>query len=584
MSRLSRLWLLGSLVAFAPTVAAQSQDPTTRAFNFERRGRHAEAAQVYREILAGQPTDIGALLGMERSLSAMNKTTEMLPILAEAFRVGRPTVALYGIAVRVYAAAQWPDSALKAVDAWVALEPGSEGPYQELGAAALGARDRALAHRAYDLGRERLGPTALAGERAQLATVEGDPETAVAEWIVAAGKVPGYRAAAVSMLSQMAPAARPGVLRSLDKQGSPTAERIAAALTIRWGDPVGGIRRLERGFSKLGDEKVEALQESMDELRGQRGREALMARGIALELLSQAVPDQATRFRLEAAQAYADAGDQHSARRMLSRLAGDPAASPTMAASATSTLVTVLVAEGKLEEASKEFARLRDVLGEDERATLSLKLAHGWIDKGELGQAAEVVANDSTVDGLATRGLISLYQGDLGSARDYFRYAGPFAGERSEAVSRTTLLSLLQVIEEDSLPALGAALLALERRDSTGAAQGLETVGGSLPKEKGGGEALLLAGRVRAGLKDAAGARSLFERVAGFEVPASAAQAELELARLHLAADQKAPAIELLEHLLVTYPASAVVPQARRLLDIAKGAIPPDAEAGRTAR
>jgi hypothetical protein len=36
----------------------------------------------------------------------------------------------------------------------------------------------------------------------------------------------------------------------------------------------------------------------------------------------------------------------------------------------------------------------------------------------------------------------------------------------------------------------------------------------------------------------------------------------------------------LLEHLLVTYPTSAVAPQARRLLDEARGAVPPAASRG----
>jgi phosphogluconate dehydratase len=73
-------------------------------------------------------------------------------------------------------------------------------------------------------------------------------------------------------------------------------------------------------------------------------------------------------------------------------------------------------------------------------------------------------------------------------------------------------------------------------------------------------------------------AERLFGVVAELGVPASAAQAELELARLHLAKNRQPLAIDLLEHLLVTYPASAVVPQARRLLDVAKGAVPPFGE------
>jgi hypothetical protein len=51
--------------------------------------------------------------------------------------------------------------------------------------------------------------------------------------------------------------------------------------------------------------------------------------------------------------------------------------------------------------------------------------------------------------------------------------------------------------------------------------------------------------------------------------------AELELARLMLAAARRSEAQGMLEHLILTYPASAVVPEARRVLDEVKGAVPP---------
>jgi hypothetical protein len=142
-------------------------------------------------------------------------------------------------------------------------------------------------------------------------------------------------------------------------------------------------------------------------------------------------------------------------------------------------------------------------------------------------------------------------------------------------VSRTTVLSLLQVIDRDSLPLLGRALLRLERRDSATAAAELAQVGRELAPERGGAEVLLLLGRVQAGRAALAEAEATFRQVAAMGVAASAAQAELELARILLARSDKAGAIHLLEHLLVTYPTSAVVPQARRLLDVAKGAVPP---------
>jgi tetratricopeptide (TPR) repeat protein len=260
---------------------------------------------------------------------------------------------------------------------------------------------------------------------------------------------------------------------------------------------------------------------------------------------------------------------------MLSRLAADPKASPTMAASATSTLVTVLVAEGKMEEATKQFGQLKAVLAEEERAGLQVRLAEGWIRAGKLDRAEQAVAGDSTVEGLAVRGRIRLYLGDLGEASSLMRLAGPFAGARDAAVSRTTALSLIQVIDEDSLPALGGALLQLERRDSVGAAAGLERVAAALPPDRGGAEVFLLAGRIHGGLGSRPDAERLFQQVCGLKIPASAAAAGYELARILVGTDRKTQAIERLEELLVAYPSSAVAPQARRLLDVAKGAIPP---------
>lgn len=563
----------------AAPLAAQGrvagQDPATRAFDLERRGQHAAAAEAYRAILAGQPNDIGALLGLERSLMPNGKLADMVPQFTRALEIGQPSAALYGLGVRVYVAAGQSDSARRMVERWAVIEPKSEAPYQELGAAALAARDRAGARAAYRMGREALGGGALAGELAQLATIEGDYDTAVTEWLLAVAGTPGYRAAAVSILAQVGVPGRPAVLRLLDRAQTPIAERIAAALTVRWGDPVGGIRRLERASNLLGDQLVEALQDGLDEVRGLRGREAAMAKAIGLEILGGKVPAQATRYWLESAQSYTEAGDQSSARRMLSRLAADPKSSPTMAASAASTLVAVLVGEGKMDEATKQFAQLKGVLSEDERAGLQVKVAEGWIAVGKLDRADELVAQDSTVDGLAVRGRIKLYQGALIEASNLLRYAGPFAGTRDAAVSRTTALALMQVIETDSLPALGGALLALERRDSAAAVRGLEQVSGTLPAEKGGAEVLLLVARVQDGLGHAADAERGYRQVSELKVPASAAAAGFELGRLLVRGDRKDEAIAVLEQVLVSYPSSAVAPQARRLLDQAKGAIPP---------
>jgi hypothetical protein len=90
-------------------------------------------------------------------------------------------------------------------------------------------------------------------------------------------------------------------------------------------------------------------------------------------------------------------------------------------------------------------------------------------------------------------------------------------------------------------------------------------------------DVLLVAGRVAARLGEPLQqiALGLFDEVARTAGQGAAApSAELEWARLLERRLQGADAIQHLEHLILTYPRSAVVPEARRELERAKGAIP----------
>ncbi|MBX3148129.1 MAG: hypothetical protein KF785_15300 [Gemmatimonadales bacterium] len=568
--------LILSLLLVAPVLAQPSRpsaDPVSRGLDLERRGQYDAAVELYRSVLAAQPADISALLGLERSLGQSGKVADMVPEVRRAVQSAQPSIPIYGLAVRVYMAAAAPDSARAVVERWAVLEPGSEAPFQEWGSAALGARDRNAARAAYTLGRAKLGGSALAGEIAQLATIERDLDTAAREWVAAVTAVPAYRPAAVSMLGQLATGVQPAVLEALGAHGA-EGTRIASLLMIRWGDPVGGVRRVASS-TDLGGRVTEAMQDALAEVRGMSGRDAFLAKATALEFIGGKDPTQANRAWMEAAQAYADAGDREGARRLLARVASEAKASPGAAASATATLVSVLIAEGKMEEAAEQLGQLRASLKEEDRQALTLRLAEGWIRAGKLDAAAAAVAEDSTVEGLALQGWIKLYQGDIRAAAELLRFAGPFAGAREASVSRTAVLALLQVIDGDSMPALGQALLGLERRDSLEAASQLERLGAGLPAERGGAELLLLAGRVRLGAADPQGAARLLSRVAELKIPASAAAAGFELARIQIDLDRKPEAIATLETVLLSYPTSAVAPQARRLLDQAKGVIPP---------
>ena len=67
------------LVAVGPGVL-RAQDPAmSHAFELERRGNYAAAAQAYRAVLRGRPGDPAALLGLERALLPLGRNPEILP-------------------------------------------------------------------------------------------------------------------------------------------------------------------------------------------------------------------------------------------------------------------------------------------------------------------------------------------------------------------------------------------------------------------------------------------------------------------------------------------------------------------------
>jgi tetratricopeptide (TPR) repeat protein len=259
---------------------------------------------------------------------------------------------------------------------------------------------------------------------------------------------------------------------------------------------------------------------------------------------------------------------------MLTGLAADRSAPGAFSSGAAATLVSVLIDEGKLEEAGKRLADLGPTLASDEYADLRRRIVLGWIRAGELARADSLLGADSTIEGLALAGRIHLYRGDVSGAIERFKAAGPYAGDRTEATKRTSLLALLQPIEADTLPPLGAALLQLERGDTAGAMQGLEGVAEKLEPAAGGAELRLLAARLAVALRKPAEAERLFRAASAAEALATAPAAELALAQLLLDQQRQGEAVAQLEHLILTYPESALVPQARRLLDQARGAVP----------
>lgn len=557
-------------------VPASAQDPLSRAFDLERRGSYAQAAEIYRTVLRDRPGEVTALLGLERALTPLNRMPELLPAVRAAMAAAPGSVPIYGVGLRAYAAANLMDSLPRLVEAWARAAPGDEQPYREWATAALQRRDRATARRAFQLARDRLGkPDALSAEMAQLAAAEEDWPGAAREWLRAVRQLPGYRSSATTSLGGAPARARPDILRELEP-GGPDAARIAVDLRARWGDPLGAYDALGRLLGGPLPQQIDLLQNFLEQVRTGNSAAHLKAQALTLEALAECWtnPPQRARYRLDAARAYAESGDRSAARRMLGQIAGDPSSGPGVASGATATLIDLLVGEGQVEEAWSQLERYRSVLAVEEFLRLRRSVAARWALGGDVARAESVLAADSSVEALALAGRLRLYVGDLRGAADRWKAAGPYAGSREEATERASLLALLQPITEDSLPALGAAFRLLDGGDSLTGARALGTVGQQLPSEGGRAEVLLLAGRIYAALGRAREAESTLEAAILKEAPSTAAAALLELGRLYMGTDRQDRAVAVLERMILEYPGSALVPHARRLLDQARNAIP----------
>jgi tetratricopeptide (TPR) repeat protein len=569
-------WGLLLLLVAARPLGAQGGDALQRAYDAERRGSSQVAADAYREYLKLKPAEVSALVGLERTLTVLGKFREVLPDVQRAMNEAPANATVLSLAVRAYAAADMPDSARAATDRWAAVEPDSDAPYRELGLSLLQRRNRPAARAAFLAGRQKLGvPEALAGEVAQVLALESDYAGSAREWLLAMRRIPGYRQSASSSLSPAPDAQRAGALAVLDGAPSFEPKRVAADLRVRWGRPEQAIEVFERILPE-GPTGLEGLRSLAEQLRVQSAPEARRAMGRTLEAIAQRSPALAApRVRLEAARAWAEGGERERSRTLLMQLAAMREIPPDVLAQAEIQLIGVLIDDGKVQEAESRLVLYRASATVDEYLALVRKVAIGHARAGRFGVADSILAADSTVDGMALQGRVRLWQGDLALAVELMQQAGPFAGTREDVSSRTQVFALLQGIERDSLPALGQALLALDIGDTAAAVTGLQRLAEELPVEKGGAETRVLLGRLLAARGDTAGAEVQFRKAASPEAQATVAAAGLELGRLLLAAGRREEAIPVLEQVILAYPSSALIPLVRRVLDEARGAVPP---------
>src|SRR5262245_3981178 len=232
----SRLLVCAFVVAGAGRARAQG---IGHGFELERAGRPEQAAAAYLATLSGNPTDLAALLGLERVLPNLGRSTEMLPLAARAATLDSTSEPLRGLLVRTCVSLGVLDSAASVVRRWARSRPKSEAPYREWAIALSDAKAYPLAREAFLGGRKALGrPAAFAIELAELAQRTGDWEVAASEWGLAVTATPTELANAAGQLGEAPEERRERVLRVLTPPGTtPARLRLAAELVLGWDDP-----------------------------------------------------------------------------------------------------------------------------------------------------------------------------------------------------------------------------------------------------------------------------------------------------------------------------------------------------------
>ena len=560
---------LGLIVALPALVRAQAIGP---GFELERSGRYADAASVYFTTIRSDPTNIPALLGLERTLFVLSRVSELLPLVQNARARQPDSPALRSLELRVYAALNEPDSLEAIARRWAASAPQSEAPYREWGLALADRRMWDEARRAFLTGRRTLGGDVLAIELAELEQRVGNWEASATEWGRAVTRWPDVEPNAASQLADAPAPMHDRVTRALTAPGvSVRTRRMASEVLLTWGQPNEAWAAMEPTLATTDTEAPTALRRFADLAGALTTPDGHRVRGLALARWADMMPGSSGgRARAEAVRELLDGGDKAAARRVLEAHADSNGI-------AQAALIHLLIADNQLDIAEERLSAPATAITADDRATLRLALARARVGRGELDRAAAALGDDSSVAAIAQRGWIDLYRGNLKNAMEAFRLAGPYALDRAAATDRTAMMALLQRIQQESSPDLGAALLTLARGDSVAAIAALRRAAARLPEQGGRLEVLLIAGQVAAqkGGDQELTAIALFDEIVriGGEGAAPPA-AELEWSRLLVRSGRSAEAIPHLEHLILTYPNSAFVPEARRVLERAKGAIP----------
>lgn len=558
--------MLGALAVLSlharPAVAQEDESPAVmRALDLENAGKLREAAQLFRAALRASPT-AGALLGLERTYAELGMSDSLLAPL-DSLIARRPREPLFrSVQLRTLQILRREDLLRAAFERWVRDVPRDPTPFREYARLLLQLGRSAAADSVVQRGRLVLGSARdLEYETAQLRAAQGQWLASARAWRRALVEGPHLGGAAAYALAPTPAATRDSVravfLASPVEHGARSA---LAELELTWGRPREAWESLRAlpADTASAREWTEFGERAMAEEQFAVARDALAA---ALRVR------RTTTLALSAANAALRAGTPAEALTLapLTDVDADPART---ARDYVPVHVEALAALGRGADAEAAIARYDRYLAPGQRMRLARSVASAWVRAGDIGRArAALRAAGDDADSSEAAGWLALYEGRLGAARALLK------GARDPGPELALALGIVARTRGDSAPTLGAAFLALARGDTVTAATRFVDAAERHPEAA---PALVsAAARLRLARGDEAAAVGLWERVvAQYADSPEAAESELEWARVLRRRGDAAGAVAHLEHLILTAPQSALLPQARRELDLARGAVP----------
>jgi tetratricopeptide (TPR) repeat protein len=550
-----------TLFAVAPAVGQQVSGAEQRGLLLEQEEKYHQAAAAYREALVKTPASVMALLGLERVYAQLGWPDSLLPILDRSIVAAPKEPALRAAQIRTLRSLGLTDRLQHAFERWTRDMPGDAGPYREYVRMLLQDGQLRTADSVLQRARSRLGTgRGLELEQAQLRAAMGEWALSAASWYEALDRAPYLEQAAILSLIATPLEMRPAVRRDLLAGGrNVAARRVLAALELHWGAP----REAWMVLRDLPRDTATFTAWSEFARRAEEAEAWTVARA-ALEALLRERPtsDIALRAARNALQ-----GDDPAGALTLVGLAEQRLDSAEAAIVTLPMRLEALAALGRAAEAQQALESYTAYATPELRRRHRTLVAWAWVRAGDVARARALLGNDVSAEAGDVSAWLALYSGDLAGARRMLRVRGRASPEL------VTALALLARTKADTSVATGNAFLTLARGDTLRAAVAFEEAAVSLKDAR----TLLLAvaARLHAVTRDDARAVLLWSELATRDVDSpEAPEANLEWARALRRAGKNAEAVERLEHLILTYPTSALVPQARRELELARGAIP----------